>query len=331
MASDVVDDSPKYPMTDLSAEGPGRWLAEHGTVARLRLDDTFTRANQRYDLSIFGFRDDDPVSEAAAWAVERFRVGIDLARLAPKDRNERLFEQMNFWLAQKVSAPALPAVKARADRRHLAGRGRSPKPPPVRSEPGEPRFAVELRPVLARALHGLASRTCNSMVTYWLEAAAALGIPGGAPSGKPDAGSSKGLRARYRSLAVFRWTAIVLDEAGPPEPSVEEKACEVAFFTPCPDKRPYRNDGPSVARALAERAPGGAAAVRRAVRLGAAELLERLLDRTESVQLAEVELGLAAMVVRRSLGTTVLKALSIEGTPEGRLLGARLKDRRAKA
>ena len=328
-----VDDSPRHWIQDLTDEGRRAWLSDHEAVARLRLDDTFTRANERYHLDAFGFRSDDPVSEAVEWAIERFRTGIDLAKVRRAHRNERLFEQMNFWLEQKVGKRGIAGVKGRADRRNARRRSRKPrKLDEAETSLPSAKLTDEARGHLARALHALSTRTCNAMVAYWLEAADRLKIAQGGELDPRDSMASKGMRSRYRSLAVFRWTALLLDEVDPVDPDTVEQACGAAYFSPCSDRRPYRNTDAVVVRQVPDLASAGAYSVKAAVREGAAYLLERLLDRSERTPAdedqASVSATLAGWVIRKALGPTVIKALSVEGE-RAEVLRGRLKARRS--
>jgi len=328
----LFDDSPRHWMEDLTDEGRRAWLAENEAVARFRFDDTFTRANERYRLDAFGFRSDDPVSEAVDWAIDRFRTGIDLTQVQRAHRNERLFEQMNFWLEQKVSKRAITAVKGRADRKNSERRSSPPRDARAGADSPETKLSDEARRHWARALHALSTRTCNTMVAYWLEAADRLDLASREERPRPDPSASKGLRSRYRSLAVFRWTALLLDEVDPVEPDMTEQACRVAYFRPCPDRRPYRNPDAVVAGQVPDLVSVGTNKVKSAVREGAAYLLERLLDRSETAPADESRAGvpgaLAGWVIKKALGPTVLKALSIEGGWAGELRD-RLKARRS--
>ncbi len=235
------------PITDWSREGRRRFLGAHRDVAACLLDVAFGRVEEDgYDLRAFGFKGEDPVTEAVTWSLGRFADGeFDPSRLAAEKCTLRLFTEGWFWLAQRVGRRALPEVKARARRVHP---GLDPSSWAALEEDSDDSGGADDARIdrLALTLRALSSRACPPLVTYWLEAAekfrAALfrDDPGELaavlallPEAAPSQHSKRTADALFRYLALYLGLVDV-EGAGP-----SHRACVLSWFSGCDDRPPY--------------------------------------------------------------------------------------------
>ncbi|TKC96483.1 hypothetical protein [Polyangium fumosum] len=161
------------PIDDWTPEGRRRLVEARGDEIRALLDLAFTDFVETHEvgLSSFGFRGDDPVSEAVEWSMKRFvDADIDPAYLHPGSRSLRLFTEARFWLHQKVG---------REGYGRLLAAPRSPEVPREEAHGGEgdgldPGAVEEFGKTLAATLRTLGHRTCADLAGFWLEATRTL-------------------------------------------------------------------------------------------------------------------------------------------------------------
>jgi hypothetical protein len=295
------------PIVDWSPEGRRALVAALESELRCLLEETFTAYLDEPGASLaeFGFRGDDPVLEAADWALARFRDGdMDPIRIRPADRTLRLFTRARFWLAQRAGSRGFHRIEAaRAD-----GAG-----------PGAPTDDIDARPAVgvgptdtllsvARGVKSLAERTCPTMVDYWLRgttAMRAVWFEWDSADEPVPSGLSGKEHSFHTADALFRFSAIFakfVPQAG----ALAARACVETWFTPCQDAPPFRVAEDVVAARLRLGSPREAQRERHA---GMVQLIGRVLH------LAETTVGLRdadGAVLRACIRTGLLNAYRIE-------------------
>jgi hypothetical protein len=257
------------PITDWTPEGRSALVRARGWEIRLLLDEAFTTLLDEpgEQLSDYGFRGDDPVTEAVAWCVQRFEtVNLDPARLNAGSRSFRLFTEVDFWLAQRATARGHQARQMRAKSRAA---GVDPTTlEDKRAQLGEPQFLDRI----FATLPVLRERTCAGLVELWFEGSANLrGEWFGWSDAQKD--SATDMSAKKRSFlvadALFRFL-VLLEDLLERATSLGLVVCGRALFSGCADVAPYRAPDADVARELRLDGPR---AVQKARKQGVRELL----------------------------------------------------------
>ena len=307
---------------DWSLEGRRAFIDAHEAELRALLDEAFTELCVEVELSPYGFHGDDPVVEAVGWCVERFRSEkvIDPAKLRVESRSTRLFTEVGWWLAQKVTAKRHQTIRAAQRAQRVVRSDRSPRlQAPARPGQDLPRLERELGQTLRR----LFLSTCADLVAYWLEGTrricAAIGwMPDAAPHAEDVSPKSATF---FRCDAQLRFEYLGL-ERRLELPATDEAALRATLFTPW-SEAPYRVPDREAAAAL------GLAGVRETKarrKRACASLVEQLAGglgprptaRHEGTTPTIPEIVRWALL-RSALSPSVLHALQLEG--ETRLRG----------
>ncbi|MFH1464649.1 MAG: hypothetical protein ABIO70_09705 [Pseudomonadota bacterium] len=302
-------------ISDWSLEGRRRLAAEREHEILLLLETAFTEFLDQPGTSLhaYGFRGDDPVMEAARWALARFRDGdLDPALLRPRDRSFLLFTRSRFWLLQRVGERAGRRIRAE-ERRRAEGED---DPGRVAAPARDPTSASDTAIAVARAARELAKRTCPTLLQYWLSGSVRLRSRwfGWAPEVQalPEGPSAKA-HSFYTADALFRF-ATLFARLLPHDASVALQACVATWFTPCTDSPPFRVPEAVVAKRL-ELASARAAQHER--HAGLVELITRVLAAAEATV---GQLDADGAVLRASLRAGLLHAYKIDDrTLAGRL------------
>ncbi|WP_437737342.1 hypothetical protein [Sorangium sp. So ce1335] len=308
----------KYqPIEDFTREGRQRLVAERGEEIRFLLDKAFTDfldAEPDVSLAAFGFRGDDPVSEAVEWAVTRFADGhVDPAELSNGSRSFRLFTEVRFWLSQKAGQQGYQRILA------AAKRPRSPalleEMPAAEADPDLEVLAFVR--ALADALPSFRARTCADLLGYWLEGTKRLrrdwfGWHERGELSEVAERRSKKQRSIHTHDAMFRFLCCFLQLVPGASSAAEDLALELTSLSGCPDRPPYRVPDRDVCGKLARFGVSGPRQVGALRKQGARSFLHRCLDRAR----ADIDTApgrLASALIRKSLSPTTLHALEIEG------------------
>jgi hypothetical protein len=296
------------PIPDWSPEGRREIVDRHEVEMVAILEEAFTNFMDEpaSSLAAYGFEGDDPVMEAAKWALGRFRDGeLDSERINSEDRSFRIFTRVNFWLTQKVGILAfrrLHGVKARIQNggeaaTELATQGS---------------VVVEREAPLAvvQVLRRLANQTCASMVGFWLQGTEKMRshwFDWQVKTPAPPADLSPKDRSLSVADALFRF-AVLFTSLVPKGDDPAAKACLLTWFSPCEDRHPYRVSEAVVAKQLSLESPRAAERLRHK---GMVELIRIVLsaaERTVEVRVRDVD----GAILRSSLRKGLLNAYKIE-------------------
>ena len=311
------------PIEDWSLEGRRRLVEARQDEILLALDTAFTDFADDHRLAPFGFHADDPVEEAARWALDRFRTTPDLdpAKLHPGERGWGLFSAPRFWLAQKVGRRAFkPRLKAaaslgsrRADVEVEAVAGQAPTDLAEVIES----FGAEL----AATLQILFERTCQDIVGYWLSGSApfrqrwlgranpeAVNLPGG----------GQATRSKHEHDAKFRFAVLYLKlvEVAAAAADLALEVVRRTLLSPCDNRSPYRVPDRDVAETWAGGVVSGSREVSRLRKQGSAALVWRLLQIAEAPTDGSALGRLRHELVRASISRTTPHALGLGRSPE---------------
>lgn len=319
------------PISDWSFAARHALLAEHRTVIRLLLDESFSTFADHQSLAAFGFTDDDPVAQAVDWCLQRFaQAELDPSRLRSTSRSFRLFTEVGFWLAQKVGGPRYRSIlkqlgtqqKKPADTAQEAGMARRATENYASGRASERQEAVldALANRLGSTLYQLRVRTCSDMVGFWLQAteqerADWLGWRSAGLLSEDTAQRSKKDRSLYRSSALFRFQClhrrVNVTEA-------DHLGCAVAEHTllqACDNTPPYRRTDQLVLAALPALSGTGVRSLRRLLKEGCASYLHRLLGELDQIPAGEQQRCEWALL-HRALSLSTLHALDLDADPE---------------
>lgn len=289
------------PIVDWSVEGRRRLVEERGDEIRLALDEAFTDFLDESEIGLraFGFRADDPVSEAVEWCVARFGDGdLNPGRLRTGSASFRLFTEVEFWLSQKVGGQAYRRIRAvRREERDVERLASAP----------EQRTLAGFGRALGATLERLRDRTCAALVEFWLFGTRALRSKwfGWDESGTVPEVSLKA-RSFHAADAQYRFAAIFEDVLATSTPAREVaiRAC----FSGCTDAPPYRATDAEI-RGSFPKLPAHELSRHRVQ--GLAEILSTLLDHAEA-EVDEMEDGLRRELLRRTLTPSLLHAHHLE-------------------
>jgi hypothetical protein len=266
-----------YPqISDWSLEGRRTLVADRESEILLLLELSFYEFLDKPGASLhaYGFRGDDPVAEAAAWALTRFRDGdLDPARLYPQDRSFRLFTRPRFWLLQRVGERAGRRIRAEEQSRAES----DDEPESMRAGTSTP---SDTERAVARAARELAERTCPTLLQYWLSGSVRMRsrwfgwMPG--VQSLPEGPTAK-KHSFYTADALFRF-ATLFSRLLPRDTTTPLLACVETWFSPCPDSPPFRVPEAEVAKRLDLGSPRTAQRERHA---GITALIERVLSEAE--------------------------------------------------
>lgn len=305
---------------DWTTAGRARLVDERGDEIRALLTFAFRRDYDSYQLKSFGFRGDDPFTEAVEWSIQRFAtVELHPDKCTP---TFRLFTQPRFWLAQKVGRSGYLRLKH-------AQNGPKPSDPAELERAGHPtpdnaptHAAVttaspermgEAGKRLSETLRQLAARTCADLVDYWLIAtfkwrARWLGWTDTAVV--ENAPPKKKTRSFYKHDAQFRFQCLhwaLIEEGNTSAPALVVRE---SMFRPCVNEPPYRQADDIVASLLPLSTVTGPRTIGKLRRAGLAKLLLRLAGRAETP--ADETGKIEHTVLRLSLSPTTVHALDLE-------------------
>ena len=299
---------------DWSRDGRARLVEERGDEIRALLAVAFTTFFERHELGPFGFHDDEPMAQAVAWSVDRFRTAdLDPRRLG--EASFRIFTQPAFWLSQKVTVAGY--------RRVIRTPAGPPRTEPAAEEPSDssPGTSLALREFgagIARSLRQLAARTCADLVGYWLRATGRVRADWFGWTGDGEIASpapSKKKRSFHAHDALFRFQCLhhaLVDDGSAGAPTI---AVRESMFRSCNNRPPYRRPDPEVAPLLPAGSVTGPRSVGMHRRAGLAVLVVRLVQRLELPAGSE-HAGLERAFLRRSLSATTIHALDLERRPD---------------
>jgi hypothetical protein len=295
---------PYPPITDWSPAARAALVAGQEPTIRLLLDEAFTVFLDEPQASLrpYGFRGDDPVSDAVDFCVARFRDGtFDGAQIHAGDRSFRIFTRAQFWLSQRVGEPQRRRIEGQRQRRVDAGVELEDVPGAAALVDAPTSLAV------AATAKVLCARTCAGVVRYWLRGSAAMRacwFGHDAPEGVDDENSAKA-QSFYTADALFRFSALLAGLV-PEGRGVAERACVETWFTPCKDVPPYQVPAEEVARRLALDSARAATGHRRA---GLGSLIGTVLTAAEATA---GKVDATGAVLRQGLRPGLLNAYRLE-------------------
>lgn len=245
-------DSTYAPITDWSVEGRRRLVEAQEDAMRVLLEEAFSSLCDRASINLgdFGFGGDSPIEDAAEWSLSRFQTAdIDPAKLHAASRSMRLFTEAEFWLSQRVGAPAYRRIRRREAGAAVAMDRVTDTADSSSSDAVLERLSVaSQRSRIVAGVRALRDATCASLVAWWLEGATALREaifePGGDAIEWTDAVTVEDRSPKQRSFhiadALFRYFALDVelvrrDGGG----DASHKACVLTWFTRCADEPPY--------------------------------------------------------------------------------------------
>lgn len=298
------------PITDWSPGARAALVARDEPMIRLLLDEAFTvfLDEPQASLRAYGFRGDDPVSEAVDFCVARFRDGsFDSAQIHAGDRSFRIFTRVQFWLSQRVGEPQRRRIERQRQRRGEAGDEVEDVPS---ASPSIEDAATSQ--ALARTAKALSARTCSGVLRYWLRGSAAMRAAWfghEAASEVVDDETSAKAQSFYTADALFRFSALLV-RLVPEDGGVAERACVETWFTPCRDVAPFHVPAEEVARRLSLDSARSATGHRRA---GLGSLIRAVLAAAEATVGKVDAIG---AVLRQGLRTGLLNAYRLEDERE---------------
>ncbi|MCB9764434.1 MAG: hypothetical protein H6739_31965 [Alphaproteobacteria bacterium] len=288
-----------------SLEDRRRLVAERGLELRLLLDEAFTAFCDRRDLHPYGFRGEDPITEAVEWAIDFFAS----ERFQPEKqpvKTLRLFTCVDNWLHLKVGQQAHGARKgwraADLEPETLAASAVS------HLRRAQDVALAETRARLGHTLGVLKARTCAGVVLLWLEGSQRLRakvFDWDEPVEVRDDGDSKKTRSFRRHDALFRYLCLFIGIVDDASAEDAHRAVVRTSFSPCEDRPPYR---------VLEATPGTARKLQGLRKRGIRDLLERALDAAEADAVTPEE-HLTRLLLRHGLNPTTAHALKLQDEP----------------
>jgi hypothetical protein len=235
------------PITDWTKRGRAQYWKEHfeeiQTTILMSLSEYENNLLIRNCLkkSLLDECNDNEFEAFVQFVEERFTTGkLDREKIHKKDRNLSLFKQVAFWLAQMVGKEVFAIKKKKT----LTSRHTSYDEHSVadNSDLEREKFSTKL----AKTLCTLRNRTCAAVVGQWLHKvrgdldssiASKEDITEGIDMiGSGNKSSSAPTYSKLCALAYIRFLALYLE-------TVEDKSLvEYAYFTPCQNQHPYKND-----------------------------------------------------------------------------------------
>lgn len=316
-------------ITDWSVEGRRRLVDARGDVIRLLLDGAFTElVDAGVSLGEYGFRGDDPVSEAVEWCIERFsRADLDPRSLHSGSASERLFTEGAFWLSQRVGAAAYRGIRARqVGAAGAMDRVTDTAAPTPSDAVIENLSATSQRARIVTGVRALRDATCASLVAWWLEGATSLREAIFEREADAieweDAAKAEDRSPKQRSFhiadALFRYVALffglVRRDGGGDE---SHRACVLTWFTRCDDAPPYERVRADVLAAFDGRPSREVTTLRHA---GLTTLVRRCVD--VAAQHANDPDEAVCWLARRSLRPSLLHRFKIDAPPLSSALAA---------
>ncbi len=309
-ASHVHAGDPYPPITDWSPGARAALVAAQEDTIRWLLDEAFTvfLDEPQASLRAYGFRGDDPVSEAVDFCVARFRDGsFDGAQIHARDRSFRIFTRVQFWLSQRVGEPQRRRIEGQRQRREDA----DVEVEDVRGAGTSIEDAPTCQAVAATA-KALCARTCSGVLRYWLRGSApmrAAWFGHETASEVVDDETSAKAQSFYTADALFRFSALLV-RLVPESGGVAERACVETWFTPCRDVAPFQVPAEEVARRLGLDSARAATGHRRA---GLGSLIRAVLTAAEATVGKVDAIG---AVLRQGLRAGLLNAYRLEDEHE---------------
>jgi hypothetical protein len=302
---------------DFSPAARADLVAARGDEIRLLLDcafSDFVDAEPDVSFATFGFRGDDPITDAVSWAIERFAsADLDVSRIPPRSRSFRLFTEVRFWLAQRAGREGYHHLMAGA-RRLVPPAPDDTQADAVNANAVSSAFGDEL----AGELPAFRDRTCTDLVGFWLAGTSRMRRDwfGWRATGELS-GAAEHLSKRQRSIyshdAMFRFLCCFHELVPVASAGRAVLAFQLTSLSGCPNEPPYRVAEREIVDDAADL--GGVRELARLRREGARQLLHRCLDLARVQDAVTMRDRLAAAFTRGSLGLTTLHALGVDGDP----------------